>query len=124
MACSYDLGKIELSDSSVDDKGATIIACGLKLSTEIIVLYLCKLSPTDYNNRRDEHKSVDNNSIGPEGAKALGEALKGHPSLQSLLLGSILSSLSGTVRITCAIGTARMASSFIIGFRNKQSLNR
>ncbi len=64
---------IELSYGSVDDNGAAIIALGLKLSTKITMLYLY------------------DNLIGPEGAKALGEALKGHPSLQRLMLGGCVS---------------------------------
>ncbi|MDR3714147.1 MAG: hypothetical protein P4L51_15115 [Puia sp.] len=39
------LGKIDLSFSSVDDKGATIIACGLKLSTKVTRLNLRKQTP-------------------------------------------------------------------------------
>ncbi len=39
------LGNIILSQSSVDDKGATIIACGLKLSTKVTRLNLRKQTP-------------------------------------------------------------------------------
>ncbi len=40
------LGDTNLSDCSVGDKGATIIACGLKLSTNIVALDLRKQTPT------------------------------------------------------------------------------
>ncbi len=57
---------ISLNKCSVDDKGAAIIACGLKISTRIRTIGLVQ------------------NSIGPEGAKALGDALKGQSSLVAL----------------------------------------
>ncbi len=46
FAHSCDLEEIELWISLVGDKGATIIACGLKLSTKVIRLDLCKQIPT------------------------------------------------------------------------------
>ncbi len=39
------LDQINLGSSSVDDKGATIIACGLKLSAKVTYLRLCKETP-------------------------------------------------------------------------------
>ncbi len=39
------LDQIYIDDSSVDDKGVTIIACGLKLSTKVTQLILCKQTP-------------------------------------------------------------------------------
>ncbi|MDR3540529.1 MAG: hypothetical protein P4L69_06105 [Desulfosporosinus sp.] len=41
----YDVDEIGLANGLVDDKGATIIACGLKLSTKVIKLRLCKQTP-------------------------------------------------------------------------------
>ncbi len=78
---SNSTNAIGMSDSSIGDKAATIIACGLRLSAKVITL------------------DLRGNHIGPEGAKALGEALKGHPSLQILYLGTALGNTS-----SCIIG--------------------
>ncbi len=47
FAHACDLDNIHLDSSSVDDKGATIIACGLKLSTEVFGINLGKQTPAD-----------------------------------------------------------------------------
>ncbi|MDR3540170.1 MAG: hypothetical protein P4L69_04275 [Desulfosporosinus sp.] len=87
FAHSRGLVGVDLRCSSVDDKFAITIARGLKLSTKVNSLNLCN-RPTIIT------EPVVGNTVGPEGAKAFGEALKGHPSLQELALGIIILSLS------------------------------
>ncbi len=45
LLTSCGLDRMNLYYGSIDDKGATIIACGLKLSTKVAELVLCKQTP-------------------------------------------------------------------------------